>query len=164
MKLTLRKITIILFLLLLIPLTYAQTTQPVIDQAGLQNFIVKEDIKTRNEIKAHIDKVKDDLTKYVENEGQAFIDANFKVLDDRVHSLANKMLIKAVIGIIASILFSQLIWFLIKRKIGGYKHRQQVLRQEMIPKTPSGQMPTPPSPPMPPSKTPLPKLPEFKLE
>jgi len=159
-NITLRKITITLILFLLaIPLITAQEGIGI-DQAGLQNFIVKEEIKTRNEVKAHIDKTKDDLKKYVETEGQAFIDSNFKVLDERVHSLANKMLVKASIGIIVAIIFSQLIWFLIKRKIDSFKKKEKVIVGDMKQKTPilpSG-MPTPPSPP------PVPELPTFKLD
>ena len=110
------------FIILITPLVFGAE---VISDPTLRNLIVTEEEKTRSEIKNYFDTKSNQLLVVVTDNAQEFIDTNFQILDNQIKKQINLFFIKAVIGIIASIVFSQLVWFLIKRKIQSIKKRRR---------------------------------------
>jgi hypothetical protein len=69
-----------------------------------------------------------ELLETVTADAQGFIDENFRVLDERMNMLANKLLIKACVGLICSLLFALALWSLIKRAVRKVNvHKQEVM-------------------------------------
>jgi hypothetical protein len=122
---------IILFLLIIPLFVYAQET--VIDNSvaisELRNTVINEDIKTRQELKRYMDVIVDDVVNKALSQGQKFFEDNFRVLESRLHTIGNQLLMKFYVGIVASIIFSQGVWFLIKRRIESLKSRKLIKRQ-----------------------------------
>lgn len=131
------KITLILILMTLIITTAtfsaAQVVAPTPVGATIQGgmidreTILQEEIKTRSEIKNYISAVKNDLETRWMTEGQEFFDKNAAVWEQRAIFVVNKALIKICIGIASAIILSQLIWFLIKKKIESIRNRRDQL-------------------------------------
>ena len=120
---TTKKIIIILLIITLItPIVLAEE---ITTSSQIRNLIIQQEILTRTQIKAHIDKTQNEMEKYVQKEGKAFIDANFQILDNQVRKEFRTLLIKFVIGAITSILFAQIIFYIIKRKIEAMKERKK---------------------------------------
>jgi len=105
-------LTTTITLLLILPIIHAQNTD-----ITTINKLTEEHIKTRNDLKQYCDHKTDLMIKTVETEGQQFIDENFKVFDKRIHNLAREMLIRFIIALVTGILLSQLLFYIIKRKI-----------------------------------------------
>jgi hypothetical protein len=120
---TTKKIIIILLLLLItIPII---TAEEVTTDSQIRNLIIQQEILTRKEIKDHFDKTKKELEKFFEKEGKKFIDDNFKAIDNKIRKEFNILLIKGIIGIITSILFAQIIFYILKRKIKSMEERKK---------------------------------------
>ena len=99
------------------------------DDTSVKNEVAKQHLQTRAEIKKYIDTKSDALVQEVEKKAQNFIDENFLVLDTRMRLLINGILLKAMIGIVACIVFSQLIWFFIKKKIDSIRRKKDLVEQ-----------------------------------
>jgi hypothetical protein len=121
---------ILLFSILSASLVCAEniTTQ---DINLLTNTYLQQEAKTRQEIKLYLDQKILLFEKQFYADGQKFIDDNFKILDDRLHNLANLMLFKISMGIIASILVSISTWYLIYRQIQKLKERRRMLKEKV---------------------------------
>jgi hypothetical protein len=123
--------TIILLIILTIPLSIAITTpitpiNPTTNineqndlgtSEAIQNTIIREHLKTRQEIKTYTDGKITEMENTVKTDGQKFIDENFRILDQRMQDLATKFLIKIAIAIVACIIFANATWFYFKRLI-----------------------------------------------
>jgi len=116
-------IIILLFLTILIIPTV--TAEEITTDSQIRNLIIQQEIITRKQINAHTDLIKEDIEKFVQKEGQAFIDNNFKILDNTVRKEFRTLLIKFVIGAISSILFAQIIFYILKRKIKLMEERKK---------------------------------------
>ena len=113
-------IIIIILALLLINLSSFSLAQDPELERITRNLIIQEHKNT----KQYFDQKALEAEKFMETEGQAFIDENFKILDAQVRKLANTMLIKMIVGIIASILCAHLLWYLIKNRIEGLRRQK----------------------------------------
>ena len=116
-------IIILLFLTILIIPTV--TAEEITTDSQIRNLIIQQEIITRKQINDHTDLIKEDIEKFVQKEGQAFIDNNFKILDNTVRKEFRTLLIKFVIGAISSILFAQIIFYILKRKIKLMEERKK---------------------------------------
>jgi predicted PurR-regulated permease PerM len=118
------KYCIILILIFLISpiIVNSQELEKSIDE--LRNTMISENIKTRSEIKNYCDGKVDFLMNNFEVKGQEFIDNNVRVFDARINSLANKIFIKMVVGIVASILFACSLWYLIRRRVNSLERNK----------------------------------------
>jgi len=114
---------------------YAQTTTSSSGASidDLRNSVINENFKTRAELKAYLDKMRAEMSLEFQNEGQKFIDDNFRVLEDRIKSIFRTLLFAALVGIIASIVLANAIWFLIKRAIRRiWRRKKEIIRMKDI--------------------------------
>jgi len=114
---------------------YAQTTTSSSGASidDLRNSVINENFKTRAELKAYLDKMRTEMSLEFQNEGQKFIDDNFQVLEDRIKSIFRTLLFAALVGIIASIVLANAIWFLIKRAIRRiWRRKKEIIRMKDI--------------------------------
>lgn len=120
------KIIIVLLFVLMIPSVLAIeasniSIQPGIMPLDIQNVVLQDGLKTRNEIKAYLDRRIESFKTEFTKESENFIQQKFAILDTQIKNEAAKILIKAEIYLIAGIFFSiMLIYFihlLIKRLI-----------------------------------------------
>jgi len=126
-----KKIIALIFLFLLtFPFALAEENMNFGEQINVRNEVVESHIKTRNEIKSYMDKKSDQLISEVTTKAQGFIDENFLVLDQRVHRMINAFLLKIVLGLTSCIVFSQLIWFFIKRKIEKIRQKKELIEND----------------------------------
>jgi len=108
-------IILIIITLILTTTSIAQENTPI--DTTLYNIAIQENIKTRTEIKSYIDAKIDKIMQDVETTGQQYIDDNFQALYELTGQLAQKLLIKAIIGTFTTILLALLTYYLIKRTI-----------------------------------------------
>lgn len=127
------KITIIIILITLIsinlvlgatPINQPVITTPINPQTPvgvtndqLMNVILQENIKTRTEFTAYTDRKITEMITTVKTDGQAMIDENFRILDQRIQDTATKLVIKITIGIIIAIILGLSIWYSIYHQI-----------------------------------------------
>ena len=107
-------IIISFFLLLLTPILIQAEETTAGSTAVLKNLIVAEEIKTRTQLRTYCDKKITQVETLCVKKGEQYINENFQLFEDKIRSITNKMLIKVLLGIIGAILFSQIIWYLIK--------------------------------------------------
>jgi len=124
-----QKIKIIFFLTLFIILSI-NYVNAIDDQT--KNTIMQEHRKSVTEIKKHIDDKSNQLVAIVQDEGQKFIDENFKALDNRVSKLINKLLLKLVVGIFIIIILALLTWKFIHKKITEKELRKKILENKIL--------------------------------
>jgi len=119
MKPTIKITTLLLFLIIIIPLTLAVEPTPIPNDpnANLKNYVTAEHIKTRTEFTQYTDRKIDELITYVTTKGQDQINENFQVLDERVRLMFLKAQIQLALNIILSIITAQAIWWFLKKKL-----------------------------------------------
>ena len=118
------KITITLILILLltpIVLGAENTITPISTQQltaqQIQDFYIIEETKTRNEFTQYTNQKIIELQTFVQEKGKEYFEENFQIFDQRMHSLAQELLIKFVIGLLAVIILGNAIWYFIQKKI-----------------------------------------------
>ena len=116
-------IIISFFLLLLTPILIQAEETTAGSTAVLKNLIVAEEIKTRTQLRTYCDKKITQVETLCVKKGEQYINENFQLFEDKIRSITNKMLIKVLLGIIGAILFSQIIWYLIKERIKKKKEK-----------------------------------------
>lgn len=112
---------------LIISPVLAETTTinlPTSSSVETTNIILQENVKTRLEIKQYCDNKIDYMVSLVKTEGADIVGQNFRELDRRIQETSTKLFIKAVIGVFCAILLSQLVFYIIKRKV----ERKHLLR------------------------------------
>ena len=119
-------VIVLLFSIFNLSQVLSQEQQPILTQE-LQTFIVKEQIKTRGEVKNHIDKKSDRLIAEVTEKGQEFINRNFQIFDDSINNTFKKLMAQTIIGLISAILMAQVIWYLIKRKLDQIMYQRKMI-------------------------------------
>ena len=117
-----------LTLLLLTPLVLSEEAN--VGTEDLKNFIIKDSMNTVKDVNQHIDLRINGVMKDFQTQGQAWVDENFLAFDERVHALANKMLVKLCIGIFSTILFSQLVWLLIRRELNKRRKKREMIKKK----------------------------------
>lgn len=120
--------TIIITIILIILSSSFVLSEEITGIGDIKNTIIKENRQTRAELKEYIDTKNDKLKQEVTRDAQGFIDKNFAILDNQIHKLGTEMLIRAVIGIITAILFSQIVWYIIKNSLERIKGRKRKLQ------------------------------------
>lgn len=118
-------IIISFFLLLLTPILIQAEETTAGSTAVLKNLIVAEEIKTRTQLRTYCDKKITQVETLCVKKGEQYINENFQLFEDKIRSITNKMLIKVLLGIIGAILFSQIIWYLIKERIKKLKKKKE---------------------------------------
>ena len=119
--------TLLLIALAMIYPVLAETTPinlPTSSSVETTNMILQENVKTRLEIKQYCDNKIDYMVNLVKTEGANMIGQNFAELDRRIQQISTKLFIKACIGVFCTLLLSQLVFYIIKRKI----ERKHLLR------------------------------------
>jgi len=118
-------IIISFFLLLLTPILIQAEETTAGSTAVLKNLIVAEEIKTRTQLRTYCDKKITQVETLCVKKGEQYINENFQLFEDKIRSITNKMLIKVLLGIIGAILFSQIIWYLLRERIKKLKKKKE---------------------------------------
>lgn len=126
------KLLINMFLLIVLCFSVFAEEQSVnVDLQGVTDVIYREEIKTRTELKNYIDTRVDELSISFEEKGQRFVNQNFKVAEERITSLAKKLMAEIILTAIVSILFSLCLMEIIKRRIDKIQRRKIERKKEI---------------------------------
>ena len=106
----------------------ASPTDAAIICSDLKNSFFSENIKTRADLRMYFDTKSKELTETISADNKAVNDENYRIFEERMNNLANKMLIKACIGLICSLLFALALRSLIRRAVRKVnEHKGQVI-------------------------------------
>jgi len=119
---------IFFFLIIFSSLVFAEGENSFGENVNVRNEVVQNHIQTRNVVKNHIDAKSDQLITEVTKTAQGFINKNFVELDKRIQGMINTFLLKILIGLVSCIVFSQLLWYVIKRRIQKIQSKKELLR------------------------------------
>jgi hypothetical protein len=119
-----------------VPLPPFPTNPQATTSTDITNIVIQENIKTRMEIKQYCDQKIASMIDQVKTEGANIVGRNFAEMDRRVHELATKLFIKAIIGTFATILLAQLIFYILKRRVEK-KHMPRAMNFKEYPVSPT---------------------------
>jgi hypothetical protein len=118
------------------PLPPFPTNPQAIATTDVTNIVIQENIKTRMEIKQYCDQKITSMIETVKTEGANIVGKNFAEMDRRVHELATKLFIKAILGTFSTILLAQLVFYILKRRIEK-KHMPRAMTFKEYPISPT---------------------------
>lgn len=125
---------IIISLLLLTPsIVFAvNETSSASGDGDVYNVVLQESLKTRTELKAYFDQKFQKWLGEATLKAQGFLDENFAQIDHMIKSEVQKYYIKIIIGLVAALVFAEMLVYFIIMSIRRLINRKQISERKVV--------------------------------